>query len=413
MGTQGQLKKWRNHLSIGKKYRNKSLKKMAVLKVFCFCFTPRKASLVLGCAGIIMSIMMIVPPCLILENHDFYFNEYIRVQKSYADSGVDIRDEDIPAIRYFNKVALASFVAYLVLFTFASIFMISGVAARKSHLIVPWLVVAFLTLLFFLIMSISAMFAIASIKALAVLFLAGFPLGFGVYFWLTVYSTFALFRGEETAKMVRSAIRPEGVNNNSGNGNRNSETGSRQTTEVVTGTSSTAETEETEVCSTTQREQRPSLPISTSSPTFSNVKETIQRTASGSPPPPYEAVAVDIDKEEEALRSGIERSALALKSRLEQPLMKNDSMDSTETGPSSDSASACTTQPLDQPLDAIMVSDAHTSDNAVTTTVSIEEPDDQPLLLDAISFSSSNSSSASKDLKTSQSQVVLAEIEKC
>ena len=34
-----------------------------------------------------MSVMMIVPPCLILENHDFYFNEYIRVQKSYADSG--------------------------------------------------------------------------------------------------------------------------------------------------------------------------------------------------------------------------------------------------------------------------------------------------------------------------------------
>merc|ERR1712083_684577 len=257
MGTQGQLKKWRNHLSIGKKYRNKSLKKMAVLKVFCFCFTPRNASLVLGCTGIIMSVMMIVPPCLILENHDFYFNEYIRVQKSYADSGVDIRDENIPAIRYFNKVALASFVAYLVLFTFASIFLISGVAARKSHLIVPWLVVAFLTLLFFLIMSISAMFAIASIQALVVLFLAGFPLGFGVYFWLTVYSTFALFRGEETAKMVRSAILPEGVNNNSGgNGNRNSDgNGSGQPTEVVTGTSSTAETEETEVCSTIQ--QRP------------------------------------------------------------------------------------------------------------------------------------------------------------
>ena len=58
---------------------------------------------------------------------------------------------------------------------------------------------------------------------------------------------------------------------------------------------------------------------------------------------------MDIDKEEAALRSGIERSALALKSRLEQPLMmKDDSIDSTETGPSSDScsASACTTQPL-------------------------------------------------------------------
>merc|ERR1712083_1141907 len=179
---------------------------------------PRKASLALGCAGIIISIMMIVPPCLILENHDFYFNEYISRQKSYADSGVDIRDENIPAIKYFNKVALASFVAYLVLFTFASIFMISGVAARKSHLIVPWLIVAFLTLLFSLIMSIAAMFAIASVKAIGVVFLAGFLLGFGIYFWLTVYSTFAVFRGEETAKMVRSAIRPEGVNNTCGSG---------------------------------------------------------------------------------------------------------------------------------------------------------------------------------------------------
>jgi len=390
---------------------------MLTLKVFCFCMPPRKASLALGCAGIIISIMMIVPPCLILENHDFYFNEYISRQKSYADSGVDIRDEDIPAIKYFNKVALSSFVAYLTLFTFACIFMISGVAARKSQLIVPWLVVAFLTLLFFLIMSISAMFAIASVKSLIVLFLAGIPLGFGVYFWLTVYSTFAQFRDEETAKMVRSAIRPEGVNNTcGGNGSGRSGSGSdscsgsgRQT-DVVT-TLSTAETEETEVCSTAQR---PSLPISNSSPTFSNVKENaIQRTATGSPPPPYEAVAVDIDKEEAALRSGIERSALALKSRLEQPLMmKDDSIDSTETGPSSDScsASACTTQPLDQPLDdAIMVSAAqHTTGQS-----SIEEPDDQPLLMDTISFSSSNSASTPKDLKSLQSQVVSADIEKC
>merc|ERR1711956_77036 len=208
--------------------------------------------------------------------------------------------------KYFNKVALSSFVAYLTLFTFACIFMISGVAARKSQLIVPWLVVAFLTLLFFLIMSISAMFAIASVKSLIVLFLAGIPLGFGVYFWLTVYSSLFQFRGEETAKMVRSAIRPEGVNNTcGGNGGgrsgsgSDSSSGSGRQADVVT-TLSTAETEETEVCSTAQR---PSLPISNSSPTFSN------------------AVAVDIDKEEAALRSGIERSALALKSRLEQPLM--------------------------------------------------------------------------------------------
>lgn len=144
---------------------------MTILKVFCFCFTPKTGSLVLGSLGVIFSILMIVPPCLILESHDFYFNEYIRQQKSYG--GVDIRDEDIPGIKFFNKVSLSSFVAYLVIFTFASILMMSGVAVRRSFLIVPWLVVSFLTLLFFLIMSISAMFAIASIKALIVLIPAG------------------------------------------------------------------------------------------------------------------------------------------------------------------------------------------------------------------------------------------------
>ena len=118
---------------------------------------------------------------------------------------------------------------------------------------------------------------------------SGIPLGFGVYFWLTVYSTFAQFRGEETAKMVRSAIRPEGVNNTgNGVGRSGSDTcsGSGRTGPDVVTTVSAAETEETEVCSTAQR---PSLPISNSSPTFSNVKENaIQRTATGSPPPPYE-----------------------------------------------------------------------------------------------------------------------------
>lgn len=81
---------------------------------------------------------------------------------------------------------------------------------------------------------------------------------------------------------------------------------------------------------------------------------------------------------------------MALKSRLEQPLMmKNDSLDSN--GSSSDDASACTTQPLD----AIMLAPPSTSCAAV------EQADDQPLLLDAISFSSASS----KDLKSPQVQV--------
>lgn len=316
---------------------------------------------------------MIVPPCLILESHDFYFNEYIRQQKSYG--GVDIRDEDIPGIKFFNKVSLSSFVAYLVIFTFASILMMSGVAVRRSFLIVPWLVVSFLTLLFFLIMSISAMFAIASIKALIVLIPAGVPLGFGIYFWIAVYSTFLGLRNEETANMVRAAIRPDGVNNTtSASNNSTANMTSNTSSEEINVVNSSAETEETEVCST----QRPSIPISHSSPTFMHYKDNSNelrgqpQQRAGSPPPPYETVAVDINKEEEALRSGIERSALALKSRLEQPLMKNDSMDSN--GSSSDDASACTTQPLD----AIMLAPPLSSTSA--GAAAIDHGDDQPLL---------------------------------
>ena len=57
---------------------------MTILKSFCFCFTPKTGSVVLGCLGIIFAVLMIVPPCLILDNHDFYFSEYIRQQKSYG-----------------------------------------------------------------------------------------------------------------------------------------------------------------------------------------------------------------------------------------------------------------------------------------------------------------------------------------
>ena len=56
----------------------------------------------------------------------------------FSVTGADIRDEDIPAIKSFNRVTLATLVAYLVVFTFASILMLTGVAARKSFLLVPW-----------------------------------------------------------------------------------------------------------------------------------------------------------------------------------------------------------------------------------------------------------------------------------
>ena len=94
---------------------------MLTLKVFCFCMPPRKASLALGCAGIIISIMMIVPPCLILENHDFYFNEYISRQKSYADSGKTFTLKStllcpsVPSVLFFNSLLIKESTLLLVL----------------------------------------------------------------------------------------------------------------------------------------------------------------------------------------------------------------------------------------------------------------------------------------------------------
>merc|ERR1712179_541152 len=49
---------------------------------------------------------------------------------------------------------------------------------------------------------------------------------------------------------------------------------------------------------------------SISNSSFSSIKESLQAVIVGTPPPPYEAVASDIDKEEKAIKAGIDRSEL-------------------------------------------------------------------------------------------------------
>ena len=68
-------------------------------------------------------------------------------------------------------------------------------------------------------------------------------MAFGVYFWFAVYSTFVQLRSEETAKMVRSAIKPQGTN--SGSSANNNSAVSNSLTDVnpcASGTASTATT---------------------------------------------------------------------------------------------------------------------------------------------------------------------------
>ena len=108
---------------------------------------------------------------------------------------------------------------------------------------------------------------------------------------------------------------------------------------------------------------------------------------------------MDIDKEEEALRAGIKKSALALKARLEQPpLSKNASVDSN--GTTSDDISACTTQPME----------------AVGGRAGGSSSGEEPLLLDAISFSSSsheNSLVNTEAVVASNTFVTTADVTKC
>ena len=209
--------------------------------------------------------------------------------------------------------------------------------------------------------------------------------------------------------MVRASVRPEGVN---------AALAAPNAANVVN-SASTADTEETDLSPGGNRESRASgLPVSLSSSSFAQVKGTVQRAIRVTPPPPYEvnrkkvslgffwasrrsdedilkspslqAVAIDIDKEEEAIRSGIERCELALKAKLVPPLSKNSSLDSENTN-SDEIFSACTTQPLDDRLEP--------SDDTSLEAIAIVEP----LLSNSpsISFSSNGSSQEGSPLETS------------
>ena len=54
---------------------------------------------------------MIVPPCLILESHEYYFNEYIREQKTYGGKSYDLFSKANIALKKraesFNQILFA------------------------------------------------------------------------------------------------------------------------------------------------------------------------------------------------------------------------------------------------------------------------------------------------------------------
>ena len=192
---------------------------MARLRVFCFCFTPKTGSVILGCLGIVFAVFAIIPPCLLLESHDYYIREFVKQQREvggkqdqrfpfqnhqivtnmsgifFGIPGMDLREEDIPKLQYFNKCVLAGIVSYDVVFIFActllitgktnpesyslssvqNVQLISGIAADKKCLIVPWLVIKLMSWLFSLVFVISIMFAVANVQEILLYVL--FPCG--------------------------------------------------------------------------------------------------------------------------------------------------------------------------------------------------------------------------------------------
>ena len=54
---------------------------MPKMKICCLCFSPKTGTVVLGCIGILTSILSLIPHCALMENHEFYLREFVKHQR--------------------------------------------------------------------------------------------------------------------------------------------------------------------------------------------------------------------------------------------------------------------------------------------------------------------------------------------
>jgi hypothetical protein len=52
-----------------------------VLRSCCLFFSLRRGSFVLACVGVVASVLAIVPSVLILQDHDYYIDEFVKQQR--------------------------------------------------------------------------------------------------------------------------------------------------------------------------------------------------------------------------------------------------------------------------------------------------------------------------------------------
>ena len=55
---------------------------MAKMKICCLCFSPKTGTVILGCLGILISILSLIPHCAMMENHEFYIREFVKQQRA-------------------------------------------------------------------------------------------------------------------------------------------------------------------------------------------------------------------------------------------------------------------------------------------------------------------------------------------
>lgn len=289
--------------------------KMVLLKRCCVCFSPRSGTVILGCFGILFSVLSMVPHVLILQHHEYYIGEFVKQQRS---TGVrDIGDDDIPNIEYFSRMTWSFLVAVDVIFTFDSILLITGVACERRYFLIPWLVTSFCSRLFSVVMILAAMFSYANDFSFVIFFTLAPIQALGIYFWVVVYSTFHQMKPENesasTCALNFSQNHSTSISCQSRPNSLHSNTQSRPSFHGQSSlVQSTVATEPPSTTTVTIEEDRSCSQV-THSASISSVpspRNTLRRTRGSSPPPPYEAVAVDIDKEQQAIAAGLDSKNL-------------------------------------------------------------------------------------------------------
>lgn len=296
---------------------------MVLIRKSCFCFTPRTGTALLGCMGILLAVLSMVPNILLLQDHEFYLGEFVKKQRAMGVR--DISDNDIPKISYFSRLTWSIAVAYEVIFTFASILLLAGVSAERRYLLLPWLSVIFVTFMLGIILVLALMFSFANNIAV-VIFLASAPVVAAVvYLWITVYSTFHQMKTETggarcttsssfSSSFVRSQATSASVQDPSWTTGGATTTiaptsaiegGDVSQSSLISGSSSSSPT------SNNSSREIPPLIESTSMASLTNsIRMNLRKAIHGSPPPTYESVTIDIGKEKEALAAGLHHTAL-------------------------------------------------------------------------------------------------------